>query len=60
MADLTARADLALTADPVGQDLLKADDIRAQTPDIGRDPILDAAIAALAGPVEAVAATTPN
>ncbi|MES2834782.1 MAG: S41 family peptidase [Pseudomonadota bacterium] len=57
-ADFVTTGGVRLEKQGVTPDLtvaLTADDRRA-----GRDPILDAAIAALAGPVEAVAATTPN
>lgn len=57
-ADFVTSGGVRLEKQGVTPDLtvaLTPDDRRA-----GRDPVLDAAIAALAGPVEAEAATTPN
>jgi len=57
-ADFVTAGGVRLEKQGVTPDLtvaLTPDDRRA-----GRDPVLDAAIAALAGPVEAEAATTPN
>lgn len=57
-ADFVTAGGVRLEKTGVSPDLavpMSLDDRRA-----GRDPVLDAAIAALAGPVEAQAATTPN